>query len=128
MSLDKKIRAAFKRDKKIREASNWSPELHPNIYELQNFLRKSKYRLIDVSPDKEGKIPEVIIEPITPSYLYPAIIHDLTDNHFYIDVSNHGLLQASDVELVVQGYSNALAVVKHLESLDLTKLEVDEED
>lgn len=123
MSIESKIREALKKDKKLREATKWDPESQPNIFELSNFLKKSGYRLVDVMISSEGLSPEIILEPLKPGYLYPDISYDINDKHFYINVPEHGLLVSSDVEGIILGYENALAVVKHLESLDLDEIE-----
>lgn len=127
MSLEKKIKEAFKKDKKIREANKWDPDTQPNLYELYNFLRKSGYRLVDVA-DSYKKRPELIIEPVEPGHLHPEINHDISDGRFYINVSEHGYLDPSDVVEVIKGYEAAISVVAYLSSLDLDKLEIDQED
>lgn len=124
MTLKDKIKEALMKDRRISEASKYDPELQPNLYELSNFLSKSKYRLVDVVDHGETKIPEVIIEPINPGYLYPEIHHDIDEREFYIKVVEHGMLVDSDVEGIIQGYTNALAVLEYLKSIDLDSLEI----
>lgn len=128
MSLDDKIKKAFKKEKKLIEANKWNPDLYPNIYEMENFLRKSGYRIIDIIEQKNSDIPEVVIEPIKKGYLYPEISHDLTDNKFYAKVIDYGMLGESDLIGIIQGYENAVSVIKHLNSLDLRDLEVGEDE
>lgn len=120
-ALQKNIR------RKIKEyrVSKWSPDAQPNIYELDKFLRKSGYRLTDLLPHEKGT-PELVIEPIKLNYSHPNIEHDIEENEFFIEVKDHGLLILSDLEEIVKGYQNAMAVVTYLESLDLSKLEIDD--
>lgn len=111
--------------------SKWSADSQPNIYELDSFLKKSGYRLVDIlAHDKDSEVHgyELIIEPINPGYLYPEISHDYADNNFYAKIVDHGLLVASDVEEIIKGYTTALGVLQYLESLDISKLEVHSED
>ena len=124
MDLRERIRKEFSKKSKLKEASRWDPDTQPNIYELDNFLKKSGYRLIDVLLGKGSNLHEILLEPLKPGYLYPEITHDIKDGVFYINVTNYGLLEASDVEGIIQGYENALSVVKYLQSLDLKTLEV----
>ena len=123
MTIEEKIKEAFKKDKLLKEASKWDPETHPNIYELSNFLRKSGYKLVDIIPQNT----ELLIEPVEKTYMYPEILHDVPTKSFHIKVVEHGFLVSSDVESVISGYENALGVVRHLEALDLDKLEIEEE-
>lgn len=129
MSIENKIKEAFKKDERLSEAvGKWDPDKQPNIYELNNFLRKSGYRLLDVLAVKDTTIPEIILEPLKAGYLYPEIQHYTKEGKFYIKVIDHGMLESSDVEGMITGYENALAVVKHLESLDLHDMEVEEDE
>lgn len=120
MDLDSKIKAAFKRDSR---KNKWDPDTQPNLFELSNFLYKSGYRLIDAQENKESV--EVLLEPLNPGHLYPEISHDMKDNKFYIKIVEHGMLEASDVESIIIGYENAVAVVRYLESIDTTVLEIE---
>lgn len=126
MSLENKIREAIK--KSLREDASYDSTTQPNLYELNNFLRKSGYKLSEVISQKDKEVPELIILPIKESYLYPEISHDIEEGEFYIKVVEHGLLVASDVEEIIKGYTTAIGVVEHLESLDLTKLELSDEE
>ena len=126
MSLENKIREVFK--KSLREDASYDSTTQPNLYELNNFLRKSGYKLAEVIPHQDKKVPELIILPIKESYLYPEISHDIEEGEFYIKVVEHGLLVASDVEEIIKGYTTSLGVVQHLESLELEKLEINTED
>lgn len=127
MRIEKKIREAFKKEKKIREVSKWDSETQPNIYELANFLRKSGYRLLDILANNENTVYEILLEPVKPGHLYPEISHEVEEGKFYVNVLKYGMLEASDLEEVIKGYNNALSVVRHLESLDLGELEIEEE-
>lgn len=129
MDIRERIRKEFSKKSVLKEASRskWDSDNQPNVYELDNFLRKSGYRLLDVLLSRDSDLHEILLEPIKPGYLYPEITHDIKDGIFYINVTNYGLLEASDVEGIIRGYENALAVVHHLQSLDLKKLEVTED-
>lgn len=144
MSLEDKIRSAFRRnnvvsttnnstdntnDKMLKESipSKWDPDTQPNLYELGNFLRKSGYRLIDIVISKSS-VPELLIEPIEEGPLHPNISHDISDGRFYIQVLEHGMLESSDLEYIMTGYQNALSVVKYLEDIDLDDLEINREE
>lgn len=105
--------------------TRWNPETQPNIYELSNYLQKSGYRLVDIIIHEES--PELIIEAIKPGYLFPEVVHDIKEGEFYSRVEEHGLMIASDIEEILKGYKIAVEVLHHLESLDLSKLEVDTE-
>ena len=79
MDIRDSIRKQFSKKPKLQEATKWNPDNQPNIYELDNFLRKSGYRLIDIIEHKESSLShslshnyELIIEPITPGYLHPS--------------------------------------------------------
>lgn len=108
--------------RKLRSITKWSPESQPNLYELANFLRKSGYRLVEVID--HGESPELIIESIRSGYLHPEISHDIEERRFYVRVEDHGFLAASDVQEIIKGYNTALGVIQHLDSLDLSKLEI----
>lgn len=113
--------------KKLKKPnSKWDPDSQPNIYELSNFLQKSGYRLVDILSHKEG--PELIIEAVKPGYLYPEIIQDIREKEFYVRVEEKGLMTASDLEEIIKGYDNAVSVLKYLEDLDLSKLEINSEE
>lgn len=113
--------------KKLKKPnSRWNPDTQPNIYELSNFLQKSGYRLVDILSHKEG--PELIIEAVKPGYLYPEITQDIREKEFYVRVEEKGLMTASDVEEIIKGYDNAVSVLKYLEDLDLSKLEINSEE
>ena len=113
--------------KKIKKPnSRWNPDTQPNIYELSNFLQKSGYRLVDILSHKEG--PELIIEAVKPGYLYPEITQDIREKEFYVRVEEKGLMVASDVEEIIKGYDIAVSVLKYLEDLDLSKLEINSEE
>lgn len=127
MDIRDSIRKKIKEAQKIREANRWSPDTQPNIYELENFLRKSGYRLVDIL-DHEDKGIELIIEPIKSGYLYPEISHDIEEGAFYAKVVEHGMLVASDIEEIVKGYTTALGVLNHLDELDLSTLEITPDD
>lgn len=121
MNIKDKIREAFREDMD-NKASQWNPDTQPNLFELDRFLRKSGYRLVDVLTG--AGVKELMIEPKNSSHLYPEITHDVSDNHFYINVKRYGELIVSDVEEVIKGYQNAVSVVKRLEQVNLDKLEV----
>lgn len=127
MNLEDKIREAFKKSEKAR-SGKWDSETQPNLYELDNFLRKSGYRLIDVLVSEIGKSPELVIEAVKPGFLYPEISHDITTNTFYIKTVDLGMIGISDIESILIAYENALGVLRHLESLDLKKLEIGEDE
>lgn len=124
MSLESMIREAFSKKKDTEEIVKWDPDTQPNLYELALFLKKSGYRLVDMIYSGVKDTGELIIEPVTPGYLYPEIVHDIVEEGFYIKVVDQGILPVSDVESLVQGYQNAIAVIHHLNSIDLTKLEI----
>lgn len=119
--LKSKIKFAIKEDAQAKKNSRWDSDSQPNIYQLDIFLRKSGYRLVDIV-ETEG-LPELFIEAIKKDHLHPDINHFITDNVFYIEVKKYGELIASDVEEIIKGYQAAVEVVKHLESMDLKKLE-----
>lgn len=113
--------------KKLKKPnSRWNPDTQPNIYELSNFLQKSGYRLVDILVHEEG--PELLIEAVKPGYLYPEITQDIREKEFYVRVEEKGLMTASDVEEIIKGYDNAVSVLKYLEDLDLSKLEINSEE
>ena len=120
-SLKEKIRTALKEDSVARKTTRWNPDTQPNIYQLDIFLRKSGYRLVDVV--NNGGHPEPIIESIKEGHLHPDITYSVSDQVFYVEVKKYGELVASDLEEVIKGYQTALGVVQHLEDLDLYKLE-----
>lgn len=125
MSRDRiksKIKFALKEDSIAKKNTRWDPDTQPNIYQLDIFLRKSGYRLFDVVINKGH--PELMIETIKEGHLHPEINHNVADQAFYIEVKKYGELSASDVEEIVKGYQTAIGVVKHLEKLDLNKLEL----
>lgn len=135
MDIRDSIRKQFSKKSKLQEATKWNPDNQPNIYELDNFLRKSGYRLIDIIEHKESSLShssshnyELIIEPITPGYLHPEISHDYEEGNFYAKITEHGLLVASDIEEIIKGYTTVLGVLKYLGDLDIDKLEVSPED
>lgn len=119
--MKSKIKHALKEDKIAKRDTRWNSDTQPNIYQLDIFLRKSGYRLVDVL-DNDGH-PEPIIESIKESYLHPEITYSVSDNTFYVKVDKYGELEASDLEEIMKGYQTALGVLKHLENLDLSKLE-----
>lgn len=118
-SIRKRIKEAQATQKQIK----WSSDTQPNIYELDNFLRKSGYRLLDIL-QHEGASPELVIEAINKDYLHPEISHDFEEGLFYAKVTEHGMLVASDIEEIIKGYNIALGILNHLDSLDLSNLEV----
>lgn len=122
-NLRDNIRRAMREAKSL---SKWSSDTQKNLYSLDSFLRKSGYRLADILDHEEGS-RELIIEPVKPGYLHPEIVHDVSEGSFYIKVEEHGLLNASDVEEIIKGYTTALGVVGHLDSLDIQSLETTEE-
>lgn len=125
--IKKSIRKAF-RPKSLKEAAiKWDSETQPNLYELDNFLRKSGYRLVDTLIHK-GNIIEPVIEAIKEGHLHPDISYNAEDEWFYVRVKEYGLLNSSDLEDIIKGYTTALGVLNHLDTLDLTKLEVSSED
>lgn len=124
------IRESIRRSIAIREArdkSKWSPVSQPNLYALDNFLKKSGYYLVDIINHKDSP-RELIIKPKKPSYLYPDIVHDLSDNTFSIRISDAGLYHVSDMEELLKGYTTALGVAKYLNSVNLSELEGIEEE
>ena len=123
-SLKEKIKTALKEDSVARKTTRWNPDTQPNIYQLDIFLRKSGYRLLDVV-NNEGH-PEPIIEAMKEGHLHPDITYSVPDQVFYVDVKKYGELIASDLEEIIKGYQTALGVVQHLEKLDLSKLEFKE--
>ena len=114
MSLKDKVREAFQGEKKI--ISKWDSDTTPNIYNLDIFLRKSKYRLVEIiAQTKNGRIyPELILEPIEEDHLHPEIHHSVDENEFYINVKKYGELVSSDVREIIKGYEIALSIVDHL--------------
>lgn len=128
MDIRDQIKERFKGKKPLTEASRskWDPETQPNDYALDEFLHKAGYRLTDIS--NYDSSPELLIDPIRKGYLHPEIIHDVTDKTFYVDVKKYGMLNSSDLEEIVKGYTTALGVLEYLDSLDLSKLEVEEGD
>lgn len=120
-SLKSKIRLALKEDNVARKTTRWNPDTQPNTYQLDIFLRKSGYRLVDVIDN--GGLPDLMIEPIKGGHLHPDITYSVADQVFYVDVKKYGELVASDLEEVIKGCQTALGVVQHLEKLDLSKLE-----
>ena len=106
--------------------SRWNPDTQPNIYELSNFLQKSGYRLVDILVHED--YPELLIEAVKPGYLYPEITQDIREKEFYVRVEEKGLMTASDVEEIIKGYDTAVSVLKYLEDLDLSKLEINSEE
>ena len=119
--MKSKIKFALKEDMIAKRNTRWNPDNQPNLYQLDVFLRKSGYRLFDVV-DNGGK-PELMIETIKEGHLHPEINHNVADGAFYIEVKKYGELIASDVEEIIRGYQTAVGVVKHLDNLDLSKLE-----
>lgn len=126
--LSLRIKEALSKSRSLKEAAQWSSETQPNIYELDSFLRKSGYKLIDVTKYKKDQVPELLIVPIKSGYLYPDIVHSAAEHLFEVKVISYGLLGISDLEGIIRGYQNAIEVVKHLESLDLDDLEVEYEE
>lgn len=126
MGIKESIRKAFKN--RLNEANKWDANSQPNLYDLDKFLRKSGYSLRSADYLKGYKFPELFIESSEPEYLHPEILHDLVENAFEVVVENKGILGASDLEEVIKGYENALGVINYLNSLDLTELEVEDEE
>lgn len=124
MSLENKIKDAFKNTKVLGEDLQLKADEHPNTYELDNYLKKAGYKLLELIEHEGSKVPEVLLEPKNPGYLFPQISHIVKEDKFYVDVVKYGMLEASDLEKVMQGYENALSVVTYLENLDLSKLEI----
>lgn len=124
--MKSKIKFALKEDSVAKKNTRWSPDTQPNIYQVDLFLRKSGYRLVDVI--NEGGHPELIIEALKESHLHPDITHSVADQAFYVEVKKYGELGASDLEELIKGYQTALGVVKRLDDLDLSKLEYEKED
>ena len=122
MSMKDKIRDAM--TSRLKEASSikYDSSTQPNLYELDNFLKKSGSKLVDVI-DHEGSI-ELIIDPKYPGVYYPEISHEVEEGKFYTRVKERGWLEMSDLDMVMEGYETAKYVINHLESLDLSKLEI----
>lgn len=135
-----KIRETFSKKKVVNEEtkkkvnslkrfnpSKWDSDTQPNIYELDNFLRKSGYKLVDII-EHEDNIPELIIEPLKKGYLHPEINHDVNEKDFYVNVIKYGMLELSDLEGIIEGYETALGVLRHLKSVSLDTLEIGEDE
>lgn len=139
MDIRDKIRETFSKKKVVNEetkkvdpakrfnSSKWDSDTQPNIYELDNFLRKSGYKLTDILEHKDT-IPELIIEPLKSGYLHPEINHDVAEKEFYVNVIKYGMLGASDLEGIIEGYETALGVLRHLKTIDLDSLEIGDEE
>lgn len=117
----------MREDIKAKKFNKYNPDSQPNLYELDKFLRKSGYRLVDTVSHTNGEL-ELVIEPIKAGYLYPEIFHDIEDHNFYAKVVDHGLLVSHDLEGILEGYTTALGVLKYLDSLDLDTLEIKSEE
>ena len=101
--------------------------MQPNIFELDNFLQKSGYRLVDIlSHNRSSETPglELVIEPIESGHLHPEIYHNYVEGNFYAKIIDHGLLISSDVEEIIKGYTTVLEVLRYLETLDMKNLEI----
>lgn len=120
------IKEAFSNKRDLK--SKWDSQTQPNAYALDVFLRKSGYRLVDMIPQivDEQSVPELLIEPIKEDYKHPEITHLVDDGIFCMKMKSYGELPASDVDTIIQVYQNVLAVLTHLDELDLAKLEYEE--
>ena len=117
----------LERRRVLNEAiSDWDARVTPNNYALDLYLRKSGYKLINVSRYSKGI--RLGIVPRKKGYHTPEIYHDYADNIYEIQTTSYGTLEVSDIEEVIKGYETAISVVKYLMSLDLEKLEVEDED
>lgn len=119
------IKEAFSNKKTLH--SKWDPQSQPNAYELDVFLRKSGYKLVDIIPQENG-VPEVLIEPVKEGYRHPDITHMVAEDIFYMKMKSYGEMPATDVEAIIQVYQNVLAVLNHLNALDKSKLEYQKEE
>lgn len=124
MDIRDQIREAIK-SRNGRLNSTWSQDREPHIYEVDKFLRKSGYKLsnIEVHHINGKSLPELIIEPMSPGYLYPDVSHMVAEGKYYIDVKKYGEMEISDVKGIIKGYENAIAVVSYLETVNLNSLE-----
>lgn len=124
--IKSKIKLGLRELADAKKYTKWNPDTHPNAYQLDVFLRKSGYRLVDIV-DHQGDTPELILEATKIGHLHPDITHNISDKTFYINIKKYGEMNVSDVEEIIKGYQTAMYVVKHIESLDLSKLEYDKE-
>lgn len=122
--IKNKIKKALQEDNIARTSTRWNSDTQPNLYELDIFLRKSGYRLTDIVLHDDT--PELLIEAIKVDHLHPEIIHQVDEDVFYIKTKDYGELIVSDLEELIKGYEIAINVVKHLEELDLHRLEFEE--
>jgi len=123
LGMKDKIKEAFNTKKTLN--SKWDPQGQPNAYQLDIFLRKAGYKLVDMIPQSSGgsTVPELIIEPIKEGYRHPDITHMIAEDTFYMKMKSYGEMPASDVETIIQVYQAVLAVLNHLNELDKSKLE-----
>lgn len=102
--------------------SSWDPSSQENSYKVDIYLKKSGYELLGVSKDKE-----LYIKPLVDKRKAPYIYHN-GGTEYEVVVEDYGALLPKELEVVLQGYQNALEIIKYLSSLDLDELESDEED
>lgn len=120
MGVKDNIRKAVSSNLKNKKYTRWDSESQPTIYAIDNFLRKSGYRLIDILT--QGNKYELIIEPLKKGYFHPEISHDTKDDHFYAKITEYGMMESSDIEDTIKSYENALGVLKYLENQDLKNI------
>lgn len=123
MDLRSKIKKALTEDNEVMKYSKWDMDSQRNLYNVDKFLRKSGYRLLDAT--KRDGVPELFIKAMKDSHLYPDITHHIEEGEFFINVIKYGELNASDVEEIIKGYEAALGVVHYLNDIDMSSLEIE---
>lgn len=118
MSLKENIRSRVN-EKLSGRSSKWDPQRYPESSDLNEYLLKAGYLLKEIIVHSSGSV-ELVIKPRTAGYLHPEITHDITDNVFYVEVKEYGLLNSSDLEEIISGYNTALEVVRYLERVNLS--------
>lgn len=114
-NIRKKVNAKLRKQTHLQ----YDYELYPKTYELHAFLKRSGYLLDNIVYHRDLDKVELIIRPKVKGYLHPDISHDMSDNKFYVRVDSYGLLEVSELENILKGYTTAAGVLSELSQLDL---------
>ena len=76
---------------------------------------------------KDNKV-RLSIDPIRSDELHPDLIHDIANNKFYVEVKDQGYVDSKDLENIIKGFNNSIEILKYLDDLDLSTLEIPDEE
>lgn len=122
-SLSDYIRESI--NKKLRESSSIYNEIYqPNLFNLDQYLKKNGYTLGNIEFDDNGNLCDIDIEVLNKDSTHPPIFYDRMSSRFMTTLNlNSGNYSIDSLNRLQDTLNNLVSILDYLNKINLDKLE-----